>query len=315
MALESRPVPELGSSFVPANSSRYTYSDGESFVTIAQKFGIKDPWDLIYFNFQTRNPKEVNWYLSHYCGCKRQTADHLNYIFSSADRRGGQRGYIFIPTTTLEMEPVVITPRSGVWWGLGVKVNAGAGAEITPVHGYLFSQDRYSDQFGLFLDGATVNVGGNFSVGGVLIIATGVLNPMELEDYIYDGGWEIQLQLGENWGKIFKFLKGTRKMGPLVKAFNQIAGRKLGTLIGTLRKNGKVGRGLGEVVKRSVMFTKKEWEELRMAVKMALELESAKFQESPKLQVFEIPFASIGVALGYSNTLAEAHVHSVSMAP
>jgi hypothetical protein len=315
MALESQPVPEVGPSIVPANSSRYTYSDGESFVTIAQKFGIDDPWDLIYFNFRTRDPREVNWYLKHYCGCNRQTADHYNYVFSSTDRRRNQPGYIFIPTTTLEMEPLEITARSGVRWGLGVKVNAGAGAEIMSVYGYLFSQDRYSDKFLLFLDGATVDVGSNFSAGAVAIIAPGVYNPHELEGYIYDGGWEIQLQLGENWGKIWKFLKGTRKMGPLVKAFNQVAGHKMGVLIGTLRKAGKIGHGLGEAVRIAATLDKKQWEDIRLAVKMALNLEHNKYQDSPKLQVFDLPWLSEGVALGYSHSLAEAHILSVTMAP
>jgi hypothetical protein len=314
MALETKPALEVGKAFVPAGSSRYPYRDGESFVTIAAKHHIEDPWDLIYFNFRTKNPREVNWYLKHYCGCTRQTADGHNYMFSSGDRRDGQPGYIYIPTTTLEMEPLVITPRSGIWFGFGVKVDAGVGAGLTPVYGGLVSYDRLSDWFGIALEGATVNVGGNFSVGGVVLLASGLHNPMELDGSIYEGSWDLQLQLGENWGKIFKYLKGTRKMGPFVKAFSQVAGHKLGWLIAALRKEGKVGKSLGQLVRSAVRLNGKEWERLRDAVKLSLGvLGLEKYKDVPKLTVLDVPGLSKGIGLGVSKTLAEVHILGMSL--
>jgi hypothetical protein len=45
----------------------------------------EDPWDLIYFNFRTYNPDEVNWYLYEKVGCRGATANGLNYRFDSGD--------------------------------------------------------------------------------------------------------------------------------------------------------------------------------------------------------------------------------------
>lgn len=45
--------------------------------------GRDNPWDIIIFNFQTEDPREVNWYLREYIGCKHTKGS--NYIFFDAD--------------------------------------------------------------------------------------------------------------------------------------------------------------------------------------------------------------------------------------
>jgi hypothetical protein len=47
---------------------------------------------LIEFNFKTRQPEEVNWYLRRNVGCTRSTRDGLNWLFA-----GAKRGVIYIP--------------------------------------------------------------------------------------------------------------------------------------------------------------------------------------------------------------------------
>lgn len=41
-------------------------------------------WDLIYYNFGTRDPREVNWYLFHFVGCKHSADGRQNLTFQAA---------------------------------------------------------------------------------------------------------------------------------------------------------------------------------------------------------------------------------------
>jgi hypothetical protein len=94
MALESIPAekapwpPEGTRKRRPVGSSHT-----ESFGTIAREAEM-DVWALIEFNFKTRNPREVNWYLREYVGCVKTTQDGKNYTFEGADP---QKAAIYIP--------------------------------------------------------------------------------------------------------------------------------------------------------------------------------------------------------------------------
>jgi hypothetical protein len=45
-------------------------------------------WDLIRFNYQTSDPREVNWYLHHRTGCKTADWDGKNFKFDDSDDPG-----------------------------------------------------------------------------------------------------------------------------------------------------------------------------------------------------------------------------------
>ncbi len=45
----------------------------------------EDPWDLIFFNFHTYDPDEVNWYLYEKVGCRGTSPNGRNYRFDSGD--------------------------------------------------------------------------------------------------------------------------------------------------------------------------------------------------------------------------------------
>jgi hypothetical protein len=62
-------------------------------MTLGVKHGV-DPWWLVQYNFETRDPAEVNWYLRHRVGCTRTTPDGRNFRFSSDDKPG----IIYLPT-------------------------------------------------------------------------------------------------------------------------------------------------------------------------------------------------------------------------
>jgi hypothetical protein len=43
-----------------------------------------DPWDIIYYNFETYDTEEVNWYLHERLGCRVKSPTQLNYRFGRA---------------------------------------------------------------------------------------------------------------------------------------------------------------------------------------------------------------------------------------
>lgn len=90
----------------PPNSDEYEVEDGDNWNRIAKRIGL-DTWDLIYFNFKTRNPREVNWYLKHYVGCDTPTPDGKNWKFSST----ANPGKIYIPRKVLVLPPITIILR------------------------------------------------------------------------------------------------------------------------------------------------------------------------------------------------------------
>ncbi len=64
---------------------------GDNWGNLASRFTITDPWDLIYYNFRTEKPREVNWYMHHYLGCWK-TKDNKNFCFDEAEI-----GRLYIP--------------------------------------------------------------------------------------------------------------------------------------------------------------------------------------------------------------------------
>lgn len=92
MAIEHMPRHPLPQNFRPKDGRPYRVKNGESWTSIANSAHI-DVWKLIEFNFRTRNPDEVNWYLRRNVGCRRTTADGRNYIFSS----DASPGVVYLP--------------------------------------------------------------------------------------------------------------------------------------------------------------------------------------------------------------------------
>lgn len=91
--INKKPSNPITKGISPAGLVRYKVKDGDSWRKLANTYGIGE-WDLIYQNFKTRNPKEINWYLEHYVGCKKKTGDGKNWLFSST----ANPGIIYLPT-------------------------------------------------------------------------------------------------------------------------------------------------------------------------------------------------------------------------
>jgi hypothetical protein len=103
MPVERIPGSPLPAAYVPPDSTVYRVVDGDSWATIAARARV-DVWQLIEFNFRTRNPAEVNFYLRRNVGCNRPTADGQNWMFS----RSASPGLVYLPRPAVTPVPVAI---------------------------------------------------------------------------------------------------------------------------------------------------------------------------------------------------------------
>jgi hypothetical protein len=108
MPIEKHPrligLEEVGRDWGPKNGGK-PYRPGykryqESWETVARDFQVDVDW-LIYFNFMTKKPDVVNWYLRHYVGCKKVSPSGNNWMFS----KDARPGIIYIPPPDEPDEP------------------------------------------------------------------------------------------------------------------------------------------------------------------------------------------------------------------
>jgi hypothetical protein len=78
--------------FRPKGGTPYRVQDGDNWTSVARRAAV-DVWDLIDFNFRTRNPDEVNWYRRRNVGCRKTTGDGKNYVFSP----DANPGVVYLP--------------------------------------------------------------------------------------------------------------------------------------------------------------------------------------------------------------------------
>ena len=83
--------------------------DQEDWGSVARKFGVGVK-ELIYFNFLTNDPDEVNWYLNHHTGCVKVSPSGNNWMFSNR----ANPGIIFIPPA--EDEDIDFKPEEVCVW-------------------------------------------------------------------------------------------------------------------------------------------------------------------------------------------------------
>jgi len=76
-------------------------------LTLAKSCGV-DPLWLIQYNFETRDPAEVNWYLQHRVGCVKQTVNGQNFMFSL----GAKPGIVYLPTEQMTLSLKKVTYSS-----------------------------------------------------------------------------------------------------------------------------------------------------------------------------------------------------------
>ncbi len=223
------PIYEVGRA-APANSLAYKVKDGDSWVSLAAEWGL-DVWSLIYFNFKTYDPTEVNYYLQEYVGCVLPTADRKNWCFSSAadpgviyrplEKAGPVKGepvkYPPMPTPVPGDDPMK-SPGSGNWIGIGVKGSGhviAAGADTATI--FAISMDDYRDW--MMLQITTTRVGPGLGLSGGLVVC-GIGNcydPRNMRGWPV-GGWDFQVAVGTKWNSMIKI---AGKAAPLLEALKQ----------------------------------------------------------------------------------------------
>ena len=92
MPNEKTPDNPLPVGWKPPGGVECRVLDGDDWHSIAEAFNV-GVRTLIWFNFHTLNPDEVNWYLRRNVGCNKMTVDQLNWVFSTS----AEPGYIYIP--------------------------------------------------------------------------------------------------------------------------------------------------------------------------------------------------------------------------
>jgi len=86
----------LISEWPPKGAVATRWATDGNFWTHARAVGRANPWDLIIFNFQTEDPREVNWYLQQAVGCWRLDPTG-NFKFDSSLTSDGTDGMIYVP--------------------------------------------------------------------------------------------------------------------------------------------------------------------------------------------------------------------------
>ena len=221
---EPKPLP-TPLNYVPAGSVPYRVSADDSFYSLADRPDVKSfglsPNDLCYFNFGTRKPPEINWYLYHKVGCRSVTHDGYNYKFSSSDRPG----VVYLPAKPTVIPPPQPEVRLNSWFGLGAK----AGTQfvvvgIETIVGWVFSLDEMGKGMTLTCSVNRLGPGVGAGLGLCFIYVSGVKAPQQLNGW-QQMDWDFNLSLGENWGKIGQSAGKVRKFKPLIDAVSKIGAR------------------------------------------------------------------------------------------
>jgi len=81
----------------------------DTWISVARQHYL-DVNKLIWFNFQTENTDEVNWYLRRNVGCNVPTPDGRNWMFSDS----ASPGIIYLPIDKVDMQPMVIQAKKTI---------------------------------------------------------------------------------------------------------------------------------------------------------------------------------------------------------
>jgi hypothetical protein len=235
MPYEPKPVPLPSPlDYVPPDSYPVTVEDDDSFQTLAQRPGvILSPNDICFFNFRTRDPNQINWYLHHKVGCRKVTWDGKNYMFSSMDRnneKATQPGTIHLPKVPAavpapEKGPPQPDVRLNAWVGLIAKGGTMFGIVGTETAtGYAVSLDDWRKGMAVTVSTSRIGVGAGASGGLTILLITGVQVPSDLNGYM-SGGGDFNFAPGPNFGKWIKGGISAAKFKPLVAVLEKIGAK------------------------------------------------------------------------------------------
>jgi hypothetical protein len=275
--------------YVPENSVPYTVTDQDSWYTLAERPEVKAVGmtgnDLCFFNFKTRDPLEINWYLNAKVGCQHGTRDTKNYVFSSSD----WPGIVYLPKIGPQPPPHLVTPqakpvRLNLWFGLVGKGGTMFGpVGIETVAGFAFSLDEIGKVMAITASVNRLGIGVGASGGASFVVVFNVTHPGQLNGH-QEGDRDFNFAIEENWGKMAKSAKtaaALKKLEPLIKVFRRLGASTPGGL------------------KKALKAHPDKWAEL---VKAGISLKDSfgvSKEEGPKVFMFDVPFSGHGVEVSY----------------
>lgn len=275
---EPRPLPSP-LDYVPTNSISYLVTSGDSWDSLARRPDMQDAgvssYDLCYYNFKTRKPAEINWYLYHKVGCRKVTRDHKNYMFSLAD----DPGVVYLPKhgSVLPVHQTVEEPALNSWFGIVGKAGTMfVVAGIETVAGAVVSLDDIGKWMAV---GASVNrlgLGWGVTGGFSFVFITGVSKPQQLNGW-QDGDWDFNLALGENWSKLVNTGAKLKKIKPVIEVV------------------AKLGVKTPKALKRLFVTEPDKYFDLVKAVRSVQQYGGLKKEGDPEVFMFDVPFAGAGV--------------------
>jgi hypothetical protein len=297
MPIEKRPTNPLPRSYVPEKGTPYKVKTDDDWHTVAKAHGIPVQ-DLIHFNFHTRNPAEINYYLRVNVGCTKSTRDRKNWMFTS----DASPGVIYLPPKADRPSPPMPpgppiygtgpqpiskpAERSGVWFGLGVQ----GGGHLAvfgkdTVEALLYSLEGYQDRFWLNIDGWRLGPGLGGSVGLVFVVATGAKYPSKFSG-LKVTGFDFQANLGGKWGDLAKGLKGLGAVAKFARA--------------------------GKIIDKTISMA--EWEKVRDLIWNLIKAGQINAKSSsPEVNVMGIPGAGLGLELSAYYGTGTVTVHGVTL--
>lgn len=224
MPIEKKPQIPIPKNQIPPDFRPYQVKDGEGWRKLAKFHGM-EVWELIYQNFKTRNPAEINWYLREYVGCTKKTTDKKNWMFSS----DAKPGIIYVPMRRIVMPPIYIEGKvpskfENVWAGLA-KSHSGdffiIGAhDLTGIVYNLGDELPDVRNVKLNINGWKFGPGLGGSVSSVFVIAHGYQKAHHMNGV--SGGWDFDVSIGAKLGDFLKGVKGFGKAVDTIQKYKKM---------------------------------------------------------------------------------------------
>ncbi|MDZ7637550.1 MAG: hypothetical protein U5J83_04775 [Bryobacterales bacterium] len=214
----------------PSGGFKYRVQTGmdgkswENWFSVALKDGWSDARDLIEYNFKTKDPKEVNWYLYHFVGCKISVDGNLNLTFKYA-----KPGIIYTKKNHFGVDvppPPKILPkpnkplftRGMTWVGIGGKVG---GMSFTSGNSnavaYMVNVTDPDCRFFLTLDTRRTGWGAGASVSTIGVLVTGLYDPSDVR-HAPSGEIDFDVAIAGKWGAVAKNLKSVPRLTAMARA-------------------------------------------------------------------------------------------------
>lgn len=304
MALVKHPQPlPTPLDYVPPNSEPANPGPKDSWWTLADRPGPRaaklSALDLCHFNFGTRKPTEINWYLKNKVGCVKETADGNNYLFASC--KFPEK--VYLPKVGVVPSPPDY-PKPGpgeamdVWVGVAGKFGSNVvvvGIDI--IEAAVFTAGPNQTIEWAMLHGESNRVGPGVGAGGgaSVVLATGIKRPSDFQGLqIGPSNLSKEFSLANLWkdldfnisvgGKLSGWLKGGKHAAKFKPVIDFIT--KLGA---------KTPAGLVKIIKNLGADDYANLTKLIITMKSAAGIEN----DAPSIMVIDLPGAGGGTEVSF----------------